>query len=208
MARTEADIRAKLATTLYTAGCDEAGAGCWAGDLLVAAVILNPSHPIMGLDDSKKLTERAREALYPQIVAGALDYSIIHVTPEEIDKINILQARMEGMKRAILGLRKIDYAIFDGNRTPQGLAADSDFLIKGDAKLACIAAASILAKVTRDRMMTSMDAQFPGYGFAKHKSYGTAEHQAALDRLGPCSIHRKSYKPVRLASLKHFPAQP
>ncbi len=173
------------------------GAGCGASDLLVAAVILDPKNPIEGLNDSKKLTEKKREALYPEIIEKALDYCIIHVSPQEIDKINILQARMEGFRRAIAGLKKVDYAIIDGNKIPEGLIVDTDYLVKGDEKLACISAASILAKVTRDRLMVEQAKLYPNYGFEKHKGYLTKDHLEALKQYGPCEIHRLTYKPVK-----------
>jgi ribonuclease HII len=195
--RTEEQIKNKIIETLYSAGCDEAGAGCGASDLLVAAVVLDPKNPIVGLNDSKKLTEKKREALYPEIIEKSLDYCIIHVSPQEIDKINILQARMEGFRRAITGLQKVDYAIIDGNRVPQGLNVDTDYLIKGDEKLACISAASILAKVTRDRLMIEQSKLYPNYGFEKHKGYLTKDHLEALQKYGPCEIHRLTYKPVK-----------
>ena len=172
------------------------GAGCGASDLLVAAVILDPKNPIEGLNDSKKLTEKKREALYPEIIEKALDYCIIHVSPQEIDKINILQARMEGFKRAIAGLKKVEYAIIDGNKIPEGLTVDTDYLVKGDEKLACISAASILAKVTRDRLMIEQAKLYPNYGFEKHKGL-TKDHLEALKQYGPCEIHRLTYKPIK-----------
>ena len=195
--RNEEQIKSKIIETLYSAGCDEAGAGCGASDLLVAAVILDPKNPIEGLNDSKKLTEKKREALYPEIIEKALDYCIIHVSPQEIDKINILQARMEGFRRAILGLKKVEYAIIDGNKIPEGLAVDIDYLVKGDEKLACISAASILAKVTRDRLMIEQAKLYPNYGFEKHKGYLTKDHLEALKQFGPCEIHRMTYKPIK-----------
>lgn len=195
--RNEEQIKNKIIETLYSAGCDEAGAGCGASDLLVASVILDPKNPIIGLNDSKKLTDKKREALYPEIIEKALDYCIIHVSPQEIDKINILQSRMEGFKRAIAGLKKVDYAIIDGNKIPQGLTVDIDYLVKGDEKLACISAASILAKVTRDRLMIEQATLYPNYGFEKHKGYLTKDHLEALKKYGPCEIHRLTYKPVK-----------
>lgn len=195
--RNEQEIKEKVMQTLYSAGCDEAGAGCGASDLLVAAVILDPNKPIAGLNDSKKLTEKKREALYPEIIEKALDYCIIHISPQEIDKINILEARMEGFRRAIAGLNQVDYAIIDGNRIPKGLTVDKDYLVKGDEKLACISAASILAKVTRDRLMIEQAKLYPNYGFEKHKGYLTKVHLEALKEHGPCEIHRMSYKPVK-----------
>ena len=165
--------------------------------LLVAAVILDPNNPITGLNDSKKLTEKKREALYPEIIEKALDYCIIHISPQEIDRINILEARMEGFRRAIAGLKRVDYAIIDGNRIPTGLTVEADYLVEGDAKVACISAASILAKVTRDRLMLEQAKQYPQYGYEKHKGYLTKVHLEALKEHGPCEIHRMSYKPIK-----------
>lgn len=197
--RTEDEIKTKIAETLYTAMVDECGAGPLCGDLVVAAVILDPDNPIVGLNDSKKLTEKKRELLYPQIIEKALDYCIVHISPKEIDKINIFQARMLGMKMAIEGLKRVDYAVIDGNKIPQGLLVDADYVIKGDAKIEGIGAASILAKVTRDRQMDEQSKIYPGYGFEKHKGYGTKVHMEALKKLGPCEIHRFSYAPVKEA---------
>lgn len=197
--RTEDEIKIKINETLYTAMVDECGAGPLCGDLVVAAVILDPKNPIVGLNDSKKLTEKKRELLYPQIIEKALDYCIIHISPKEIDKINIFQARMLGMKMAIEGLKRVDYAVIDGNKIPQGLLVEADYVIKGDAKIGGIGAASILAKVTRDRQMEEQSKIYPGYGFEKHKGYGTKVHMEALKELGPCEIHRFSYAPVKEA---------
>lgn len=197
--RTEDEIKIKINETLYTAMVDECGAGPLCGDLVVAAVILDPNNPIVGLNDSKKLTEKKRELLYPQIIEKALDYCIIHISPKEIDKINIFQARMLGMKMAIEGLKRVDYAVIDGNKIPQGLLVEADYVIKGDAKIEGIGAASILAKVTRDRQMEEQSKIYPGYGFEKHKGYGTKVHMDALKELGPCEIHRFSYAPVKEA---------
>ena len=173
------------------------GAGCGASDLLVAAVILDPKNPIEGLNDSKKLTEKKREDLYPEIIEKALDYCIIHISPQEIDKTNMLQARMEGFRRAISRLKKVDYAIIDGNKIPEGLTVDTDYLVKGDEKLACISAASILAKVTRDHLMMEQAKLYPQYGFENHKGYLTKDHLEALQKYGPCEIHRLTYKPIK-----------
>lgn len=197
--KTELEILEKIAKTTYTAMVDECGAGPLCGDLVVAAVILDPDNPIEGLDDSKKLTEKKRELLYPQIIEKALDYCIVHISPKEIDEINIFQARMLGMKRAIEGLKRVDYAVIDGNKIPSGLIVEADYVIKGDSKVAGIGAASILAKVTRDRQITEQSKLYPGYGFEKHKGYGTKEHLTALEKLGPCEIHRYSYAPVKNA---------
>lgn len=190
-------IQIKINETLYSAGCDEAGAGCGASDLLVAAVILDPNNPITGLNDSKKLTEKKRELLYPEIIEKALDYCIVHISPKEVDSLNIFQARMEGFRRAIAGLKKVDYVVIDGNKIPSGLTVDTDFLIKGDSLLQCISAASILAKVTRDRLMIEQSILYPEYGFEKHKGYLTKDHLEALKQYGPCEIHRLTYKPVK-----------
>lgn len=195
--RTEEQIKEYIKANIYSAGADEAGAGCGASDLLVAAVILDPNKPIAGLNDSKKLTEKKREALYPEIIEKALDYCIINISPQEIDEINILEARMEGFRRAIAGLKRVDYAIIDGSQMPKGLTVDTDCLVKGDAKIACVSAASILAKVTRDRLMLEQAKQYPQYGFEKHKGYLTKVHLEALKKYGPCEIHRMSYKPVK-----------
>lgn len=196
--RNEEQIYLKLQSTIYSVGCDEAGAGCGASDLVVAGVILNPQKPIKGLNDSKKLSEKKRELLYPEIIEKSLDYCIIHISPQEIDKINIFQARMLGFKRVIEGLKRVDYAIIDGNQIPNNLTTETDYLVKGDEKLESIAAASILAKVTRDRLMMEQSLLYPQYGFDKHKGYLTKEHILALKEHGPCPIHRMSYKPVKL----------
>ncbi len=178
-------------------GVDEAGAGPLCGDVVAAAVVLDPARPIEGLNDSKKLTEKRREALYDEILAKAADFAIARSTVEEIDDINILNARMLAMTRAVEGLGdKPDHALIDGNKLPE-LDMDATAIIKGDSHVMAIAAASILAKVTRDREMLEMEEQYPGYGFAKHKGYGTKAHLEALQALGPCAIHRRSYAPVK-----------
>lgn len=194
--RNEEQIKEKIVVTLYSAGVDEAGAGCGASNLVIASVILDQNNPILGLNDSKKLTEKKREALYPEIIAKALDYCIVHISPQEIDQINILEARKLGMRKAIEGLKKVDYAIFDGNFIPPNVQVESDFLIKGDEKLDCISAASILAKVTRDRLMVEQAKLYPNYGFEKHKGYLTKVHLDAIKQYGPCEIHRLTYKGV------------
>ncbi|WP_051219493.1 ribonuclease HII [Oceanobacter kriegii] len=178
-------------------GVDEAGAGPLCGDVVAAAVVLDPARPIEGLNDSKKLTEKRREALYDEILAKAADFAIARSTVEEIDDINILNARMLAMTRAVEGLGdKPEHALIDGNKLPE-LDMDATAIIKGDSQVMAIAAASILAKVTRDREMLEMEEQYPGYGFAKHKGYGTKAHLEALQALGPCAIHRRSYAPVK-----------
>lgn len=185
---------------LRVAGVDEAGRGPLAGPLAVAAVILDPAHPIAGLNDSKKLSEAKREALYPQIIERALAWCVVLIEPEEIDRLNIFQATMAGMSRAVAGLAVLaDEAWVDGNQLPKDLPCRGRAIVGGDALEPAISAASILAKVTRDRLMVTMDAGHPGYGFARHKGYPTPAHFAALAQLGPCPQHRRSFAPVRRA---------
>ena len=180
------------------AGVDEAGRGPLAGPVVVAAVILDPTHPIMGLDDSKKLSEKKREALYPLILERALAHCVVVVEAEEIDRLNIFQATMAGMSRAVAGLVPIAHeALVDGNKLPKDLPCPGRAIVGGDALEPAISAASILAKVTRDRLMMALDDVHPGYGFAVHKGYPTPAHLAALQRLGPCAQHRRSFAPVR-----------
>lgn len=180
------------------AGVDEAGRGPLAGPVGVAAVILDPHRPIDGLDDSKRLSACRREALFELIIERALAFHIVMVPCADIDRINILQATMLGMRQVVEGLTPTaDYALIDGNRIPDGLACPARAVVGGDHLHASISAASILAKVTRDRYMVELDARYPGYGFAKHKGYGVAAHLEALQRLGPCPEHRRSFAPVR-----------
>ena len=190
------EANAKIA---LTAGVDEAGRGPLAGPLAVAAVILDPARPIAGLNDSKKLSEARREALFPQIVERALAYCIVLVEPEEIDRLNIFQATMAGMSRAVAGLVPVAHeALIDGNQLPKDLPCPGRAIVGGDALEPAISAASILAKVSRDRVMVTLDGVHPGYGFAAHKGYATPAHLAALQQLGPCAQHRRSFAPVRL----------
>lgn len=178
------------------AGVDEAGRGPLAGPVVAAAVILDERNPIKGLADSKVLTARKREQLYDEIRAKALCCSIAQASVEEIDQINILQATLLAMRRAVEGLRlKPGLVLVDGNRLPV-LSMRAEAIVKGDSKVAAISAASILAKVTRDRWCAELDAQYPQYGFAGHKGYGTAEHLAALQAHGACPEHRKTFSPV------------
>ncbi len=180
------------------AGVDEAGRGPLAGPVCVAAVVLDPARPIAGLDDSKRLSARRRETLFEQIIEHASAFHVVMVPCAEIDRINILQATLQGMRRAVEGLAPAaEYALVDGNRLPAGLPCPARAVIGGDHLHAAISAASILAKVTRDRYMVELDARYPGYGFAKHKGYGVAAHLEALARLGPCPEHRRSFAPVR-----------
>jgi ribonuclease HII len=196
--RNEEEIKEKISLTTYSAGVDEAGAGPLCGDLVVAAVILDPKNPISGLNDSKKLSEKKRDALYPEIIEKALDYCVVYITPKEIDEMNIFQARMEGFRRAVAGLKRVDYAILDGDKVPSRMLVDTDCLVKGDAKIAAISAASILAKVSRDKQLIEISTQYPEYGFESHKGYGTKTHLLALKEHGYIDLfHRTSFSPVR-----------
>ena len=184
------------------AGVDEAGRGPLAGPVVAAAVILDERQPIAGLADSKKLTARRRELVYEEILAKALCCSIAQASVEEIDQLNILHATMLAMRRAVEGLRlKPAKVLVDGNRLPT-LQVRAEAIVQGDAKVAAISAASILAKVTRDRWCLEVDACYPGYGFARHKGYGTAEHLQALRSLGATMEHRRSFAPVAQALLR------
>ena len=175
-------------------GVDEAGRGPLAGPVYAAAVILLPDRPIEGLNDSKKLSEKKREALYDVIVDRAVAYCIASASVEEIEQYNILGATYLAMTRAVQGLSiKPDLALIDGNRIPPKLGVAAQTVVKGDAQSESIAAASILAKVTRDRLLIDMDVKYPQYGFAVHKGYGTAAHTAALKEYGPCPEHRPSF---------------
>jgi len=183
--------------TQRVAGVDEAGRGPLAGPVVVAAVILDPGRPIDGLADSKKLSAARREALYALIVEQALAWSVCEVSPAEIDRLNILHATLLGMQRAVAALDPApQLALIDGNRAP-ALRCPARAVIGGDALEAAISAASIVAKVTRDRCMVALHRRFPDYGFDRHKGYPTAEHLDRLARLGPCEQHRRSFAPVR-----------
>lgn len=178
------------------AGTDEVGRGPLAGDVVAAAVILDPQSPIAGLNDSKKLTERARERCYEQIRDQARAWAIGRASAVEIDAINILQASMLAMQRAVMALSlQPEFVFVDGNRCPDW-PYRSKAVVGGDGLVPEIAAASILAKVTRDREMVALEQTYPGYGFARHKGYPTALHMTALEKLGPCAIHRCSFAPV------------
>ncbi|MEO1661975.1 MAG: ribonuclease HII [Pseudomonadota bacterium] len=183
-------------------GVDEAGRGPWAGPVTAAAVILNPRQPIEGLTDSKKISEKRRFTLEPEIKAKAAYWSVAHAQPNEIDQLNIREATFLAMQRALDGLGIVpEQILVDGNALPSALPAPAQAIIKGDLKEPAISAASILAKTERDRLMLSFDRDFPAYGFGGHKGYGTAAHADALQRLGPCPIHRTSFAPVRRAML-------
>ena len=174
-------------------GVDEAGRGPLAGPVCAAAVILHKGEIIEGVNDSKKLTEKKREALYDVIKEKAVAYSIAFASVEEIEEMNILNATMLAMKRAIEGLEvPADYAMIDGNKIPD-LNIPAECVVKGDANSMSIAAASILAKVTRDRLCAEYETEYPQYGFAKHKGYGTKHHREMILKYGPCKIHRMSF---------------
>lgn len=179
------------------AGCDEVGRGPLAGDVVAAAVILDPENPILGLDDSKKLTEKKRDLLFDEIKLKAKSWCVARASVAEIDSINILQASLLAMHRAVQGLHiQPEYVLVDGNKLPKWNYT-AEAVVKGDSRVAAISAASILAKVVRDREMVEMDKQYPGYGLADHKGYPTKVHMDALDKLGITPIHRTSYAPVR-----------
>lgn len=174
-------------------GVDEAGRGPLAGPVCAAAVVLPKGLILEGVNDSKKLTEKKREALFDVITEQALDWSVAFATVEEIEEINILNAAMLAMKRAVEGLKNpVDFAIIDGNRKPP-LEIDCEAVVKGDAKSMSVAAASILAKVSRDRILRQYAVDYPKYGFEKHKGYGTKVHVEALKKYGPCEVHRPSF---------------
>jgi ribonuclease HII len=180
------------------AGVDEAGRGPLAGPVVCAAVILDPCRPIAGLGDSKALSEKKREQLFPLIQTQSLAWKIIFIEPSEIDQLNIFQATMLGMRRAVSELHiKAQHALIDGNKIPPGLPCSAEALVKGDARETCIMAASILAKVSRDRYMLQLHQKFPHYGFSEHKGYPTAMHFETLKKFGPCPEHRRSFAPVR-----------
>lgn len=178
------------------AGVDEVGRGPLAGDVVTAAVILDPEQPIIGLMDSKQLTERKREALAEEIKAKALSWCIARASVAEIDTLNILQASLLAMHRAVQGLHVVPaFVLVDGNKLPRWDYA-SAAIVKGDSRVAEISAASILAKVTRDHELVALEQVYPGYGFAKHKGYPTKQHLQALQSLGVTPEHRRSYAPV------------
>ena len=188
-------------STIWICGVDEAGRGPLVGSVVAGAVVLNPNNPIAGLKDSKKLTPAKREYLYEQIMLKAKAWGIGEASPEEIDQINILQATMLAMRRAIEDLASRlgswpDKALIDGNRCPE-LPIPAEAIVKGDVKEPAISAGSILAKVTRDRQMAILHERFPQYGFAQHMGYPTAAHFAALKEFGVCEEHRRSFSPVR-----------
>jgi len=178
-------------------GVDEVGRGPLAGPVVAAAVILDPEQPVHGLADSKKLSERRREALFEEICCSALAWSLGRAEVSEIDEINILRASLLAMKRAVAGLSVApQHALVDGNKLPE-LPCSARAIVGGDASEPCISAASIIAKVARDREMVALDGEYPGYGLARHKGYPTKAHMEALQALGVSAIHRRSFAPVR-----------
>ncbi|WP_096087301.1 ribonuclease HII [Agaribacterium haliotis] len=182
---------------MLIAGVDEVGRGPLAGDVVAAAVILPPQFELDGLNDSKKISDKKRERLFDEIKQQALAWSVARASVEEIDDINILQASLLAMKRAVQALEpQPDFVQVDGNKLPEW-SYPSEAIVQGDGKVAAISAASVLAKVTRDREMQAFDAKYPGYGFASHKGYPTKAHLNALAELGVSPIHRRSYAPVK-----------
>jgi ribonuclease HII len=182
---------------LLIAGVDEAGRGPLAGPVLAAAVILNPAYPIAGLADSKQLSETRREQLAAEIRVHALAWALGRADVAEIDRINILQASLRAMQRAVANLRLAPgQVLVDGKQCPSGLICPCQAIIKGDATVPAISAASILAKVARDAELRDLHERYPAYGFARHKGYPTAAHREALRRFGPCPEHRRSFAPV------------
>ena len=185
-----------MPTHVWIAGVDEAGRGPLAGAVYAAAVILDPNHPIQGLKDSKKLSEKRREILFQEITEKSRSWAVAIASVEEIDRLNILQATFLAMQRAVAGLSIAPTRVLvDGSMTPK-LPYPVEAIIQGDATVEAISAASILAKVLRDRSMLELDQRHPNYGFAKHKGYGTKEHMIALQKHGPCPEHRRSFSPV------------
>ncbi|MBJ8552436.1 ribonuclease HII [Acinetobacter bereziniae] len=185
---------------MLVAGVDEAGRGPLVGSVVAAAVILDPNNPIEGLNDSKKLTEKKREKLFIEIKEKALAWAIAEATHQEIDEINILQASLLAMRRAVEALKLVpEHVLVDGNKVPKGLNMSCDAVVGGDALHAEISAASILAKVTRDHEMVDLDKQYPQFGFAKHKGYPTKAHFDAIAEHGIIDQHRRSYSPVKKA---------
>ena len=178
------------------AGVDEAGRGCLAGPVAAGAVILDPGRPVRGLRDSKKLTEKRREELFEEIREKSAAWSVAMTGPGEIDRTNILRAALRAMEKAVAGLSvEPDFVLVDGNARIS-IAVEQRTVVGGDDRCASVAAASIVAKVTRDRLMKELETEYPGYGFSRHKGYPSKEHRESLRRLGPCPIHRKSFNGV------------
>lgn len=195
MANYDLENSLRIAGANLVAGVDEVGRGPWAGPVTACAVILDPQKIPEGLDDSKKLTAKRREYLFDLILATAM-VSCVHVEVEEIDRINILQATFRAMERAVSGLPIPDHALIDGNKIPPNLRCPATAVVKGDGKSVSIAAASIVAKVTRDRLMLDLSKSFPGYGWETNAGYGTKMHQSGLLNNGVTPHHRRSFKPI------------
>lgn len=194
----QADLFGEMPAILHLAGIDEAGRGPLAGPVYAAAVILDPARPVIGLDDSKKLSAERREELALQVKENALAWCIASASVEEIDTLNILQATMLAMRRACAGLAvKPEQALVDGNLVPKGLVCSAQAVVQGDALVPAISAASILAKTARDADCVQLHQQYPQYEFHRHKGYGTAIHLEMLRLHGPCPAHRRSFAPVR-----------
>ena len=186
------------------AGTDEAGRGPLAGNVVAAAVILNPDAPVQGLDDSKKLSEKKRQLLELEIKEKALSWAVISISPQQIDEMNILQASLFAMRSAVEKLHiSPDHVFVDGNKSLLDCFCGNTAIIKGDSRVAEISAASILAKVARDAQMLALHKQYPEYGFDQHKGYPTKAHREILNSIGPCPEHRRSYAPVRDALMRH-----
>jgi ribonuclease HII len=202
LARTEARLAGEAATV---AGVDEVGRGPLAGPVVAAAGVLDARRGWDGVADSKKLSPEAREEVYARVLQGARAFSWAVIGPRTVDRLNIRRASLEAMRRAVVGLTLApDLLLVDGNDRVPGLACRQEVVISGDAHLLSVAAASVVAKVVRDRIMERLDHVWPDYGFARHKGYGTPEHLAALDRFGPCPLHRFSFSPVRVQRLALF----
>lgn len=203
LARAEAQLAGEAVTV---AGVDEVGRGPLAGPVVAAAVVLDAGRGWDGVNDSKKLSPAAREAIYARVLQDARAFAWAVVGSRTIDELNIRQASLEAMRRAIARLPLApDLVLVDGNDHVPGLACRQRSVISGDARLLSVAAASVVAKVVRDRIMERLDPVWPDYGFARHKGYGTPEHLAALDRFGPCPLHRFSFAPVRVQRMALFP---
>ena len=191
------EARHRAAGRRVVAGCDEAGRGCLAGPVVAAAVVLPPDARIPGLDDSKKLTPAQREALVPEIYRVAVAVGVGQCSPAEVDRLNVLWAAMEAMRRAVLALPAVpDVLLIDGNREIPDAPCAQETVVRGDGLSLSIAAASVVAKVARDRLMVALDADFPAYGWAQHKGYPTAQHYAALAAHGPSPHHRRTFRLV------------
>ncbi len=202
LARREARLAGDAATV---AGVDEAGRGPLAGPVVAAAVVLDRRSGWDGLDDSKKLTPEARDVLYARVLTEARAFAWSVVGPRAIDELNIRRASLEAMRRAVTLLRVApDLVLVDGLDVVPGLGCRQEAVVAGDATLLSVAAASVVAKVVRDRILSRLDRVWPDYGFARHKGYGTPEHLEALGRLGPCPLHRYSFAPVRVQELPLF----